>query len=71
MFQAKAVEEIKIHIFWSIIFFLNSVYEIMWKNTVEWGRPQMTIHNTYFSSNATMVARKSLNVTFYIQHLSC
>jgi len=47
------------------------VYEIMWKNTVEWSRQQMTICNTYFSSNETMVARTCITVTFYVRCLSC
>jgi hypothetical protein len=37
----KVVEKIKTHILYSIIFFENhAVYEIMWKSTVEPGRPQ-------------------------------
>ena len=44
MFWRKVVENIKTHILYSIIVFENHVaYEIMWKNTVELGRPQMTI----------------------------
>jgi hypothetical protein len=44
MFQTKVVEEMKTHILCSVTFFLNpAVYEIMWKNVVERGRPQMTI----------------------------
>jgi hypothetical protein len=46
MFQTKVVEEIGTHILFAIIFFSpknRSVYEIMWKNTVEPGRPQMAI----------------------------
>jgi hypothetical protein len=41
----KFVEKIKTHIWCSIIFFFENraVYEIMPKNTVELGRPQMTI----------------------------
>jgi len=43
MFQTKVVEEIKTHILCSITFFFENraVYEIMWKNMVEPGRPQM------------------------------
>jgi len=40
------VEKIKIHLFCSITFFFpeyHAVYEIMWKNSVEPDRPQMTI----------------------------
>ena len=45
MFQAKAVEKIKTYISYSIyIYFLNhTIYEIMWKNIVEPGRPQITM----------------------------
>jgi hypothetical protein len=46
MFQTKAVEKIKTHILCSVtfLFFENrAVYEIMWKNIVERGWPQMTI----------------------------
>jgi hypothetical protein len=43
MFQTKVVEEIKTH-FVLVTFFENCVvYEIMRKNIVERGRPQMTI----------------------------
>jgi hypothetical protein len=45
MFETQVVEKIKKHILYSIIFFSKhiAVYEIMWKNTVEPKRPQMTI----------------------------
>jgi len=44
MFQTKVVEKIKPHILCSATFFKNlALYEIMWKNIVEWGRPQMAI----------------------------
>ena len=45
MFQIKAVEEIKTHILCSVTFFFENraVYEKMWENIVEPGRPQMTI----------------------------
>jgi hypothetical protein len=43
----KFVEKLKSHILCSVIFFFlsfeNSVYEIMCKNNVESGRPQMTV----------------------------
>jgi hypothetical protein len=44
MFQTN-VEKIKTHILCSITFFPENraVYEMMWKNNVEPGRPQMTI----------------------------
>ena len=45
MFQTKVAEEIKTCILCSEnFFFLNrAVYEIIWKNNVERGRPQMTV----------------------------
>jgi hypothetical protein len=44
MFQTKVVEEIKTYILCLMTFFDNcAVYEIMWNNIVERGRPQMTI----------------------------
>jgi hypothetical protein len=45
MFHAKVVEKIKTQILCSITFFFEdrAVYEIMWKNIVDPGRPQMTI----------------------------
>jgi hypothetical protein len=44
MFQTKVVEKIKIHTLYSITFFENhTVYEIVWKNTLEPDRPWMTI----------------------------
>ena len=47
MFQAKAAEKIKSHILCSVTFFENrAVYETMWKNTVELGRPQTTMRPT-------------------------
>jgi len=45
MFQTKVVQKIKTHfVFRNFFFFENRVvYEIMWKNVVERGRPQMAI----------------------------
>jgi hypothetical protein len=45
MFRAKFIEEIKTRILHSIIFFPENraIYEIMWENTVERDRPQITI----------------------------
>jgi hypothetical protein len=46
MFRTTAVEEIKIHILCQYLLFENcAVYEIIWKNIVEWSRPQMKISN--------------------------
>jgi len=44
MFQTKFVEKIKTNFLFSNFFFENkAVYAIVWKNDVEWRRPQMTI----------------------------
>ena len=44
MFQTKVVEKIQTHILCSVTFFDNrAVYESMWKNMIERGRPQMTM----------------------------
>jgi hypothetical protein len=47
MFQTKVVEKPGIHILCSVTFAPppenRAVYEIMWKNIVDQGRPQMTI----------------------------
>jgi hypothetical protein len=45
-FHANVVDKIKTHILCSVTFFFfenHAVYEIMWKNTVERDRSQMTI----------------------------
>jgi hypothetical protein len=44
MCQTKVEEEVKTHILCSTTFLQNrAVYEIMWKNIIEWFRPQMAI----------------------------
>jgi hypothetical protein len=45
IFQRKVVEKRKTHILCSVTFFFENrtLYEIMWKNIVEWGRPQMAV----------------------------
>jgi hypothetical protein len=43
MFQTKDVEKIKTFCFKPLFFENRAVYEIMWKNTVQTGRPQTTI----------------------------
>jgi hypothetical protein len=45
-FQTKVVDKVQTHILYSITFFFlknRAVYEIMWKNIVELGRPQTAI----------------------------
>jgi len=54
MVQTKVVEKIKTHTLCSITFFENhTVYEIMWKNTIEPDRPQMTIHLMHIAFGMT------------------
>ena len=43
MFQTKLAEKINTHFVFSLFFESCAVYEIMWKNILEPGRPQMTI----------------------------
>jgi len=45
MFQTKVVEKIKTYVLSSTTFFFENrvLYEVMWKNIVERGGPQMTI----------------------------
>ena len=48
MFQTKVVEKIKTGILCLVTFLENrAVYEIVWKNIVERGRPQMTIRHVH------------------------
>jgi len=45
MFQIKFVDKTKTHILYSITLFseICVVYEIMWRNIIEQGRPRVTI----------------------------
>jgi hypothetical protein len=43
MLQTKVVKKIKTPILFSITFLKNTIYEMMWKNTEEPGKPQVTI----------------------------
>jgi len=45
MFQTDVVEKIKTHILTYVTFFFENraIYEIIWKNMVDPGRPQMAI----------------------------
>jgi len=57
MFETNVVQKIETHILSSITFFKNhTFYEIMWKNTVQLSRPQMTIwlmHTARWISKST------------------
>jgi hypothetical protein len=44
LFRTEVIEKLETHILCSANFFENgAVYEIMWKNTVDWGRPQIVV----------------------------
>jgi len=79
-------ENKKTHSKFNNFFFSNrDVYEVLLKNIVEPGRPQMKIWrmhipcykhtlricNTYRFSTATIVARTRLSVILYVYCLSC
>jgi hypothetical protein len=53
MFRTKVVEKIKTHTLYSINFFFYfenlSIYEIMWKDIVEPGRPQTRVSRMFMS----------------------
>jgi len=57
MFQTAVVEEIKTHILHSVTSFIenHAVYEIMWKNIVQPGRPQMTVRRMHIALYITKV----------------
>jgi len=57
MFRTKDVEKIKTHILYCATFFENrAVYEIVWKGTVQPGRPQMTTIWRTHSDYAIVIA---------------
>jgi hypothetical protein len=62
MFQTKVVEKSKHAFFYSLAFFFENraVYEIMWQNIVEWGKPQMTIWRTRIERWITKATGKRL-----------
>ena len=57
MFQTKVVKKIKTHFMFNKLFYENrAVHEIIWKNIVDWGRPQMEIwrmHIAFWITKAT------------------
>jgi hypothetical protein len=67
MFRARVAEELKTHILCSITSpppKNRATYEIMWKNTVEWGRPQMTIWHMHI---AHWITKATILVAFPLQ----
>ena len=72
MFQTKVLEKIRKHILCSITFFENRVVrEIMWKNIVEPGRPQITrciIRISFMISKATIAdSEYAIFIAFLLQ----
>jgi hypothetical protein len=75
MLQTKFSEKIKTHILYSItLFFENrTVYEVMWKSSVEPGRPQKRIWRMRIAcwipkaTNTFRMCNKSL-ISFPLQH---
>ena len=72
MRQTQVLEKIKTHILSSVTFFPplenRAVYEIMWKNIVEVGRPQMTIWRIHIACcirNATNLHSKYVVLTAF------
>ena len=65
------------HSVFNNFFFNCAIYETMWKNILEWGRPQMTILHMHIACwmcntcTATVVAWMPLNVTLYVHCLYC
>ena len=58
MFQVNVVEEIETRLLCAVTFLENrAVYEIMWKNTVDPGRPQMTIWRKRIACRITKATR--------------
>jgi hypothetical protein len=54
MFQTEVVQRIKTHILYSKLILENhTVYDVMWKDTVEPDRPQMTIYRMHTAFRMT------------------
>jgi len=49
MFLTKVVQKIKSHILFSVTFLNLATDEVMWKNTVEPNRSQMTVWSMRFA----------------------
>jgi len=50
MFRTKVVENVSTHILYSVTLLENlAVFEMMWKNIVERGSPQMTIWHMHIA----------------------
>jgi hypothetical protein len=70
-FQTKVAEKIKTHILRSVTFIENrAIHEVMWKNIVEWGRPQMKIWRMLDTQGYKYTYSGSVILTaFPLQHL--
>jgi hypothetical protein len=72
MFQTKAVEKTKTHILCSITFLKKScLYEKMWKNTVERGRPQMKIWRMRIACWMPTPERGRPQMTIWRMRIAC
>jgi hypothetical protein len=68
MFQTNVVEKIKTHILCSVTFIFlenRAVYEKMWKNIVERGRPQMTVWRMRIACWICMATNTHIQVVYY------
>jgi len=65
MFQTEVKKKIK-HVLWSVTFILffenRAVYEIMWKNTVEVDKSQMTICRMRIACWVTKATKHTLRI---------
>jgi len=68
MFQTEVVEKIKTHILYSVTFFSENqaVYEIMWQNMVQTGRPQMAIWRTRVSRSIPKATNTHIEYAMHI-----
>ena len=63
----KVVEKIKTHIVCSVTFFENRVvYEIIWKNIVDRGRPQMTVWRMRIACWITKATNTHTQIVYYL-----
>jgi hypothetical protein len=72
MLQTKIVEKLEIRILYSITFFENhTIYDIMWKNTLEWARPQMTVWCMLHTQGYDYTHRLCITYCFFHSNNGC
>jgi len=66
MFQTKVVEKVKTQILCSITFFFENraVCDMMWKNILMMGRPQMTVWHVRIACRVTKATDTRLGLLF-------